>query len=176
MPDTPFRADAVSDNEQHNNTADKTAPRSSSNSPRAPGSAALAFPELSLQVSPLQDPVLAQLGFDPRSHYVEQFWLSILGPSAVLFLRRVAARLEEEPEGFELDLVEWAQELGLGTKGGKHSPMWRTLDRICRFGLASRNGPNVAFRRHMPPLTSRQIERLPAHLQRAHEDTDNRAA
>jgi hypothetical protein len=134
------------------------------------------FPELSLHVSPFEDPVLAQLGFDPRSPYVEQFWLSILGPSAVLFLRRVATRLEAEPEGFELDLVEWAQELGLGSKGGKHSPMWRTLDRICRFGLASRNGPNVAFRRHLPPLTSRQIERLPTHLQRAHEDTGNRAA
>ena len=97
-------------------------------------------------------------------------------PSAMLFLRRVAARFEAEPEGFELDLVEWAQELGLGAKGGKHSPMWRTLDRICRFGLASRNGSNVAFRRHLPPLTSRQIERLPTHIQRAHEAQSNRAA
>ena len=97
-------------------------------------------------------------------------------PSAVLFLRRVAARFEAEPEGFELDLVEWTQELGLGAKGGKHSPMWRTLDRICRFGLASHNGSNVAFRRHLPPLTSRQIERLPTHIQRAHEAQSNRAA
>ncbi len=134
------------------------------------------FPELSLRISALEDPVLAQLGFDPRSDYVERYWLSILGPSAVLFLRRVATRFDTEPNGFDLDLVEWAQELGLGGKGGKHSPMWRTLDRICRFGLASRNGPNVAFRQFLPPLTSRQIERLPAHLQRAHQDSGNQAA
>ncbi len=127
-----------------------------------------AFPELSLHISPLDDPVLAQLGHDPRSDYVEQFWLSILGPSAVLFLRRVARRLEHEPDGFDLDLVACAQELGLGAKGGKHSPMWRTLDRICRFGLATRNGPNVAMGRHLPPLTMRQLERLPAHLRQAH--------
>ncbi len=137
------------------------------------------FPELSLRISPLDDPVLAQLGHDPRSDYVEQFWLSILGPSAVLFLRRVANQLNAArtpPEGFDLDLVACAQELGLGSKGGKHSPMWRTLDRICRFGLATRNGPNVALGRHLPPLTMRQVDRLPAHLQRAHALQSDAAA
>ena len=138
-------------------------------SPQPPLTAASPFPELSLRVSPQDDPVLAQLGFDPRSDYVERYWLSILGPSAVLFLRRVAAAFDEQPDGFDLDLVEWAQELGLGSKGGKHSPMWRTLDRICRFGLASRNGPNVTLCRYVPPLTRRQIERLPAHLQQSHQ-------
>jgi len=127
------------------------------------------FPELSLHISALEDPVLDQLGFDPRSEYVERYWLSILGPSAVLFLRRIAAAFEEEPDGFDLDLVAWAQELGLGARGGKHSPMWRTLDRLCRFGLATRNGPNLAMHRQMPPLTQRQIERLPAHLQIEHQ-------
>jgi len=127
------------------------------------------FPELSLHISALEDPVLAQLGFDPRSDYVERYWLSILGPSAVLFLRRVASAFEEQPEGFDLDLVAWAQELGVGAKGGKLSPMWRTLDRLCRFGLATRNGPNLAMHRHLPPLTRRQIERLPAHLQIEHQ-------
>lgn len=137
--------------------------------PSAPSTAGTHFPELSLRVLPLEDPVLAQLGHDPRSDYVETYWLSILGPSAVLFLRRLAAQFDREPEGFELDLVACAQELGLGSKGGKHSPMWRTLDRICRFGLATRNGPNVALNRHLPPLTMRQIDRLPTHLQRAHQ-------
>lgn len=127
------------------------------------------FPELSLRITPLQDPVMDQLGFDARSDYVERYWLSILGPSAVLFLRRIAAAFDEQPEGFDLDLVAWAQELGLGSKGGKHSPMWRTLDRLCRFGLATRNGPNLSMHRHIPPLTRRQIERLPAHLQLEHQ-------
>lgn len=134
----------------------------------------LAFPELSLRVRPVDDPVLAQLGHDPRSAYAERFWLSILGPSALLFLRRLAAELDHQPNGFDLDLVACAQDLGLGSRGGKHSPMWRTLDRICRFGLATRNGPNVAIRRHLPPLTVRQLERLPRHLQEAHASRTER--
>lgn len=89
--------------------------------------------------------------------------------SAVLFLRRLATAFEQDPDGFDVDLVAWAQELGLGSKGGKHSPMWRTLDRLCRFGLATRNGPYIAMHRHLPPLTQRQIERLPAHLQVEHQ-------
>jgi len=147
--------------------ASTTAPSITGGSPSVPPPA---FPELSLNVRPLEDPVLTQLGHDPRSDYVERFWLSILGPSAVLFLRRLATHLDREPDGFELDLVECAQELGLGAKGGKHSPMWRTLDRICRFGLATRSGPNVALHRNLPPLTMRQVDRLPAHLQRAHTE------
>ena len=126
------------------------------------------FPELSLRIRPLHDPVLDRLGHDPRSEYVEQYWLSILGPSAVLLLRRLAIQFDREPAGFDLDLVECAQELGLGARGGKHSPMWRTLDRICRFGLATRNGANLSLSRHLPPLSLRQIERLPAHLRTEH--------
>ena len=87
-------------------------------------------------------------------------------PSAVLYLRRVATRFDTEPEGFELDLVEWAQELGLGAKGGKHSPMWRTLDPICRFGLASRNVQSWVDGRNIPWLgrVAPQLPRLSCSL------------
>ncbi|MFV0526368.1 MAG: hypothetical protein ACK5RL_17935 [Acidimicrobiales bacterium] len=50
-----------------------------------------------LLVRPWPDPVLDEMGHDPRSAYVEQFWLSILGPSAVLLLRRLARGLERSP-------------------------------------------------------------------------------
>lgn len=131
---------------------------------------------------PVEDPVLEQLGFDPRSDYVEQFWVSVLGPSAFLLLRRLAAQLESEPDGFDMDLVQWALELGLGTRGGKHSPVWRTLDRVCRFGLAQRNGEHISVKRKLPPLSLRQVGRLPDHLQAAHREwrerslTEDRAA
>ena len=34
----------------------------------------------SLHVLPWVDPVIDQVGYDPRSRYVERFWLGILGP------------------------------------------------------------------------------------------------
>ena len=40
-----------------------------------------------LQVLPWSDPVIDQLGYDPRSRYVERFWLGILGPSATWLMR-----------------------------------------------------------------------------------------
>ena len=127
------------------------------------------FPEERLLVRPLADPVLDALGHDPRSAYVEQYWLSVLGPSAILLLRRLANGIEAKPEGFELEPGGWALELGLGAKGGKHGPFWRSVERICRFGAAQRNGEVLAVRRRLPPLTRRQIERLPEHLQQAHD-------
>jgi hypothetical protein len=132
------------------------------------------FPEERLQVRALLDPVIDSLGHDPRSLYVEQFWLSILGPSVTLLLRRLAAGLESQPDGFDIDPVEVALELGLGTRGGRHSPFWRTIDRASRFGLTRRNGEHLAVRRFLPPLNRRQIERLPDHLRRAHEAWSNR--
>jgi hypothetical protein len=127
------------------------------------------FPEHRLVVRTWPDPVLDNLGHDPRSSYVEQYWLSILGPSAILLLRRLANGLDARPDGFELDPAQWALELGLGAKGGRHGPFWRSVDRVCRFKAAQRNGEVLSVRRRMPPLTHRQIERLPEHLRRAHE-------
>lgn len=129
---------------------------------------ALSFPEESLIIRPWHDPILESAGHDPRSRYVEQYWVAILGPSATLLLRRFAAGLEHHPEGFEIDPTAWALELGLGVRGGKNGPFWRSIDRACRFGAARRQGNVVAVRRKLAPLSSRQIERLPPHLQRAH--------
>jgi hypothetical protein len=36
-----------------------------------------------LQILPWSDPVIDQVGYDPRSRYVERFWLGILGPSSM---------------------------------------------------------------------------------------------
>ena len=38
--------------------------------------------QLVLQVRPWSDDVVDELGFDPRSSYVEDYWLGILGPSS----------------------------------------------------------------------------------------------
>ena len=127
------------------------------------------FPEPNIRVMAWPDPVLDQLGHDPRSLYVERYWLSILGPSSILLIRRLAMELEQQPDGFTFETAQWAQELGLGIKGGKNGPFWRSILRACRFGAAQRNGDLLAVRRRLPPLTARQIERLPGQLRLSHQ-------
>jgi hypothetical protein len=123
-----------------------------------------------LRVEPWVDPVVDQLGLDPRSAYVERFWLSILGPSTVLLLRRLAAGFDLEPDGFDLELPAVGVALGLGGSESRHSAIARTLGRACQFDLARPvDRATVAVRRRIPPLTRGQIVRLPADAQADHE-------
>ncbi|CAN5592082.1 hypothetical protein BH24ACT4_BH24ACT4_09610 [soil metagenome] len=130
-------------------------------------------PDLSaptLAIEAWDDPVIDALGYPPRSTYVERFWLSILGPSTTWLVRHIDARLEAGPEGFTLDLEATAEALGLGTGRGRHSPLLRALHRACQFGVARTGGTEVlAVRRHLPPLTRHQIERLPAGIRAEHD-------
>jgi hypothetical protein len=128
------------------------------------------FPTASFMITPWSDPVIDGLGHDPRSAYVEQFWLGILGPSTTWLMRRLAAGLDREPDGFELPLADTARALGLGTRGGRHSPFLRAFGRASQFGLAHRVGSDgMAVRRHIPPLTRHQVLRLPTGIQVAHQ-------
>lgn len=114
------------------------------------------------------DPVIDAAGYDPRSAYVETFWAGVLGPSTLLLLRRIAARFDTAPEGFELDPATWAAELGLRYPG-KGSPFARAVGRLCHFGLATAPDPaTLLVRRHVPPLARRHLLRLPPSLQEAH--------
>ena len=123
-----------------------------------------------LPVRPWPDGVIDALGHDPRSAYVERFWLGILGPSTTWLLRHLANGLDSSPEGFDLDLASTAQALGLGARGGRHSPFMRALSRCCQFDVAEARADGVlAVRRKLPPLTRRQIVRLPPELAAAHQ-------
>jgi hypothetical protein len=123
-----------------------------------------------LKITPWPDPVLDHLGHDPRSSYVETFWLAILGPSTTFLLRRLADRFDAEPDGFVLDLDETARSLGLGIRSGRHAPFQRALDRCVVFGLARQPfSATLAVRRRMPPLARRQLHRLPPSLRQQHD-------
>ena len=123
-----------------------------------------------LPVRPWPDGVIDALGHDPRSAYVERFWLGILGPSTTWLLRLLATRLDVSPEGFDLDLASTAQALGLGSRGGRHSPFMRALSRCCQFDVAeARADGTLAVRRKLPPLSRRQVLRLPPELAAAHQ-------
>jgi hypothetical protein len=122
-----------------------------------------------LAVEPWTDPVIDELGHDPRSPYAERFWLAILGPSTLWLLRRLADELETSPEGFQLDLAETARSIGVGMRGGRSSPFVRSIERSCRFGAARLHGNDtLAVRRKLAPLANRQVTRLPDALQREH--------
>lgn len=124
----------------------------------------------SLTVRPWHDPVVDDVGFDARSTYVETYWLGVLGPTATWLVRRLARRLEAEPEGFELDLAEIAAELGVGARSSKHAPFVRSLQRCAHFGIVELTpGGTLRVRRKLPPLSRFQLSRLPAHLQAAHD-------
>ena len=59
----------------------------------------LTIPAESLSIRPWPDPVIDLLGHDPRSAYVERFWLGVLGPSTTWLMRRLASGLETAPAG-----------------------------------------------------------------------------
>ena len=125
--------------------------------------------ELVLHIRPWSDDVVDKLGFDPRSSYVEDFWLGILGPSTTWLLRRLAAGFEYSPDGFGLDLAETARSLGLGDRSGQHSPFVRSINRTVQFGLAQVSGPEeLSVRRRLPPLNRAQLLRLSPALQARH--------
>ncbi len=123
-----------------------------------------------LRIRPWPDDVIDRLGFDPRSPYVERFWLGLLGPSTTWLLRRIAAGFDTSPDGFDLALADTAQALGLGARGGRNSPFLRSVNRTIQFNLAALGGTGeLSVRRRLPPLARRQVERLPPALQETHD-------
>ena len=120
-----------------------------------------------LAVLPWADPVIDPIGHDPRSRYVELFWLGVLGPTATLLLRRFADGLESYPDGFELDVPDLARSLGIKLQGQRRAAFANALQRTVLFGMAQHHSHGLLVRRRMPPLSHRQVAQLPADLRRA---------
>ncbi|KJF18371.1 MULTISPECIES: hypothetical protein [Acidithrix] len=116
------------------------------------------------------DPLVESLGFDPRTNYVEYFWLPILGPSCIFLLRRMAYAFDLSGDFREMSLHTISYEIGLGSPKGFSSSITRTVNRCIQFDMAKLlpNG-QLAFRRSLPPLSQRQLNRLPIRLQEVHE-------
>ena len=111
------------------------------------------------------DPVIDEVGYDTRSQYVETFWLPVLGPSTTWLLRHFTIRLEESPDGIELDVEDTARCLGLGERLTQNAPFARTIKRCINFEMAEWRGPELlAARVRLPPLARRHLRRLPESL------------
>jgi hypothetical protein len=123
-----------------------------------------------LHVIHWEDPVTEKLGHDPRSAYVERYWLGIIGPSATFAARAIAGALDANPDGGDIPLGAFAGQLGIARPHLVHA-----LERLCRFGLATTYGGGLAFRRKWPPIAARQVAPLPRHLQVVHALESDRA-
>ena len=115
------------------------------------------------------DTVVDAVGFLPHDPYSELVWTPTLGPSALLAWRRMAGTLIHRPDGYTLDVADFAHALGLGTGTAQHSPVCRTLRRLAVFGLARFvDESTYAVRRHIPPASASQLRRLGPELARVH--------
>ena len=124
-----------------------------------------------LEILPWPDPVIDTLGHDPRSLYVETFWLPTLGPTGVLLLRHLADRFEVEPEGFRLDPAQTSGRLGLGVRAANNTPLRKALLRLVSFGFAHHSPPGeFRIRRYVPPVPRRHAHRLPESLRPSFEE------
>jgi hypothetical protein len=123
-----------------------------------------------LSVVAWPDPVVDALGFLPYDPYSELVWTPTLGPSAILAWRRMAGTLIHRPDGYTLDVADFAHALGLGAGTAHHAPVCRTLRRLAVFGLARFHTADIyAVRRRIPPASTSQLRRLGPELQRIHQ-------
>ncbi|NDH88179.1 MAG: hypothetical protein EBY61_06025, partial [Actinobacteria bacterium] len=76
---------------------------------------------------------------------------------------------------FVADGIPWAHldiaaQIGVGHRGGRNSPLSRSIQRAIRFGAArSAGADSIEVRHRLAPLNRSQIERLPLALQAEHQ-------
>lgn len=128
----------------------------------------LALNDPTIVIVPWYDDVVDPIGYDPRSQYVEMFWLNVLGPTATWLMRRMVTGLDEYPGGYELDLEQTASALGLTFTPGASNPFARSLNRCVLFGAAQPIAGGLAVRRRLPPVANRHLQRMPQYLREAH--------
>jgi hypothetical protein len=135
----------------------------------------LALNDPTIVIVPWYDDVVDPIGYDPRSFYVETFWLNVLGPTATWLMRRMVTGLDEYPGGYELDLDQTASALGLTFTPGASNPFARSLNRCVLFGAAQPVAGGLAVRRRLPPVANRHLQRMPPYLRTAHEAWSRRS-
>jgi hypothetical protein len=128
----------------------------------------LALTDPTIVIVPWYDDVVDPIGYDPRSFYVETFWLNVLGPTATWLMRRLVTGLDEYPGGYELDLDQTASALGLTFTAGASNPFARSMNRCVLFGAAQPIAGGLAVRRRLPPVANRHLQRMPPYLREAH--------
>ena len=119
-------------------------------------------------IRPWIDAIVDARGHDPRSSYVERYWVATIGPSAAWIMRRLADEFDLAPNGFEIDLAATARSLGMSYRRRKQSPFGRALHWCVIFGLNRPSADGFEVRRRVPNLPYRQLRRLPEDFRDEH--------
>ncbi len=81
---------------------------------------------------------------------VEKNWLPTIGPTATVLIRRLGRELATSST-LQLCCADWAESLGVGHKGGYHSPFWRALRRAEHFGIVHLIDDKLLVKVSLPP-------------------------
>ena len=131
--------------------------------------ATIAAPDIArpavLRIAPLIDPIIETLGHDPRSRHIERYWLPVVGPTVLVLARLLAAELDDNPTGCDLDIPTLAARLGIATPNPAMPRLHAAMRRARHFGFLAWGAPDlILVRRALPPLPLRHHRRLPADL------------
>jgi hypothetical protein len=99
------------------------------------------------------------------SDYVQLLWLPVLGPSCIVLLQRLDLLIGTS-KSVCVPSEELARSLGLGHTPHRGSLLDRSIDRCRDFHVLRELTPGfIEVPRELPPLSNRQLRRLPASLQ-----------
>jgi hypothetical protein len=120
--------------------------------------------ELRIHPVPHPNTRVRQVGFPLDAAYVEQVWVSQIGPSATLMLRRIAALWDQQGRPATVDAIEFGRSLGLGPP-----VTGRTLGRLLQFGMARVTSDGLGVHTRVAPLSARQLSRVTPLTRQAHD-------
>ncbi|MEZ5278991.1 MAG: hypothetical protein R2770_00835 [Acidimicrobiales bacterium] len=125
-----------------------------------------------LAVRIVEDPLRVRHGHPISSEYVETFWLSHLGPSAICLLRLFDRTTRHQPDHqATIPIPELGTILGTPGGSGRNSTIWRRLDRLVRFGAArwdTVDQTRLSVWSHLDTVPRRLQQRWPDWLVEAH--------
>ena len=125
-----------------------------------------------LTIKPWPDPLIDTIGHDPRSLYVETFWLPTLGPTALLLCGTSRRASTARPAASSSRSRTRRPRSGSASATVRAHRSSARCTRLEQFDLACADPytPTVAVRRNLPPVNRRHIRRLPADAQAAHAE------
>ena len=130
-----------------------------------------------LTVRVVTDPLRVRHGQPISSAYVEAFWLSHLGPSAICLLRLLDRTTRHQPNRqVTLPILELGTMLGTPGGGGRNSTITRRIDRLVRFGAArwdNTDQTELTVWSHLDTVPLRLQARWPDWLTEAHTQALN---
>ena len=119
---------------------------------------------LVLHAAPHPVAEVQRAGFPLDHPYLEQCWMSVVGPSAAAFLRRMPL-LWQVAEPARVPAAELASSLGIEARPG----VARTVRRLVQFGLADQlTDLDIAVFTQLPALPQRFLRRAPGWVTQAH--------